>query len=84
MFEVYYQVWRHEDGYRVKEWTERFDKLPEAMRTALRWADDMSRNVPPMFEVSIWEMFEVSIWEIDDDGTLLSDRPLFDLNERDY
>lgn len=76
MFEVYYQAWPHEDGYRVKEWTEQFDKLPDAMRIALKWADDMSRDNPPMFEVSIWE--------IDDDGIILSDRPLFDLNECDY
>lgn len=76
MFEVYYQAWPHEGGYNVKEWAERFDKLPEAMRTALKWADDMNRSGAPMFEVSIWE--------IDDDGLILSDRPLFDLNECDY
>ena len=76
MFEVYYQAWPHENGYRVKEWTEQFDNLPDAMRTALKWADDMSRDNRPMFEVSIWE--------VDDDGTLLSDHPLFDLNECDY
>ena len=76
MFEVYYQARPHEDGYRVKEWTEQFAKLPDAMRIALKWADDMSRDNSPMFEVSIWE--------IDDDGILLSDRPLFDLNECDY
>lgn len=76
MFEVFYQAWWHEDVNRAEEWTEQFAKLPDAMRTALKWADDMNRGDIPAFEVSVWE--------IDDDGTLLSERPLFDVCNYDY
>lgn len=76
MFEVFYQAWWHEDVNRADEWTQQFAKLPDAMRTALKWADDMNRGDIPAFEVSIWE--------IDDDGTLLSERPLFDVCNYDY
>ena len=76
MFEVFYQAWWHEDVNRASEWTEKFAKLPDAVRTALKWADDMNRGDIPAFEVSVWE--------IDDDGTLLSERPLFDVCNYDY
>lgn len=76
MFEVFYQAWWHEDVNRADEWTKQFAKLPDAIRTALKWADDMNRGDIPAFEVSIWE--------IDDDGTLLSERPLFDVCNYDY
>lgn len=76
MFEVYYQAWWHEESTRCEEWTDNFRKLPDAVRAALAWADDMHRGDIPAFEVSVWEY--------DEDGTLLSERPLFDVGNYDY